>query len=159
MTEIQDSGIYIIRDAFFEKYGNNRYMKNKQESRPHYYAMAEKSGVLWMVPMSTNVDKYKRLIYESERRHGSGNCVHYLIAPIYGKDRAFIICDMFPVLPEHVLRPYNINNVPYVLENKNIKKNIRVKALAYLNMVERGVLHSPLNIIETKAALLKSRKN
>ena len=45
MTEIQDSGIYIIRDAFFEKYGNNRYMKNKQESRPHYYAMADKSGV------------------------------------------------------------------------------------------------------------------
>lgn len=46
MREIEPSGLYIIRDSFFEQYGNDRYMQNKGENRPHYYAVRDKSGVL-----------------------------------------------------------------------------------------------------------------
>lgn len=34
MREIEPSGLYIIRDSFFEQYGNDRYMQNKGENRP-----------------------------------------------------------------------------------------------------------------------------
>lgn len=154
MEDIKKSGLYIVSDEFFKKYPNKRYMDNKGENRPHYYAIADKAGILWLIPLSSRVEKYKRLIQENEARHGAGKCVHYVVAPIYGKERAFIICDMFPVLPKYILRAYKVNNTPYILQNKNIRKNIEEKANAYLNMVERGVLHSPLNIMNVKKKLL-----
>lgn len=159
MKEIHEAGLYIVSDDFFKQYPSDRYMDNKGGSRPHYYAIADKSGVLWMIPLSTRVEKYQRLIQAAEKRHGKGNCIHYLIAPIYGKDRVFIICDMFPVLPEHILRPYKIGGCPYILESKGIRKAVRTKAMAYLNMVERGVMSSPLHIMETKEKLLKKTES
>lgn len=147
-----------MSDSFFEQYANSRYMDNKAEKRPHYFAIPDKTGVLWMIPLSSRVEKYKALIQVAESKHGRGRCVKYMVLPIYGKDRAFLICDMFPVLPEHVLRPYTLNGSPYVMRNKKICNEIRRKALAYLNMVESGALHSDLDILETKAKLLKHKE-
>lgn len=155
MKEIENSGFYIISDTFFRDYPNNRYMDNKGENRPHYYAIADPSGILWMIPLSSRIDKYRRLIQVAEERHGVGKCINYFIAPICGKERAFLICDIFPVLPEYILRPYEINNSPYILQNRNIQKQIHSKAKAYLNMVERGVLKSPLDIMSMKHKLLE----
>lgn len=153
MREIQNAGLYIIKDSFFEDYPSSSYMENKHERRPHYYAIKDRSGLLWMVPLSTQVDKYRRLIQQSEERHG--NCVYYHLAPIYGKTRAFIICDMFPVTEDYILRPYVIGSTPYVVQNSEVRRIIREKAFSYLNMVEHGVLHSPLNVLETRRQLLE----
>lgn len=67
---------------------------------------------------------------------------------------------------------FNVNSkhlVPYIpmakargltaYIDKGVRKAIRVKAMAYLNMVEHGVLHSPLNITETKAKLLEKKNS
>lgn len=153
MREIEPSGLYIIRDSFFEQYGNDRYMQNKGENRPHYYAVRDKSGVLWMIPLSSQAEKYRGLIRKSEEKYGRGRCVMYVVLPIYGKDRAFLICDMFPVLPSHILRPYTIDGKPYILENTKLQALIKSKARAYLNMVERGVLKSPLDILSAREKL------
>lgn len=159
MKEIKKSGLYIVSDSFFERYPNKRYMDNKSENRPHYYAITDKTGILWLIPLSSRVEKYRRLIQENEEKHGIGNCIHYVLAPIYGKERAFIICDMFPILPKYILRAYTVNNIPYILQNKNIRKTIEEKANTYLNMVDRGVLHSPLDIMHVKKKLLMELEN
>lgn len=155
MAEIKTSGLYIVSDQFFKDYPNDRYMDNKCESRPHYYAVQDNDGIFWMIPLSTKVAKYRDKINDTEKMHGVGSCFMYCIAPIHGQDRALLICDMFPVSEKYILRPYTIGGLPYVVQNKNIQKAIRTKAMRYLSLVKRGVLSSPLNILETKRKLIE----
>lgn len=153
MKEIQNAGLYIIRDEYFAEFANDKFMFNKNENRPHYYAIKDKTGILWMIPLSTKVEKYRRLIENTEKKHKK--CVYYHTAPIYGKMRAFVICDMFPVTEEYILRPYKIGNSDYVVMNKNIKQAVYEKARSYLSMVESGALCSPLNILDIRRKLLE----
>ena len=131
-------------------------MSNKKESRPHYYAVQDSDGIFWMIPLSTKVDKYRSKIIETEKRLGTHSCFMYHIAPIHGKERAILICDMFPVSEKYILRPYTIGGQPYVIKNENIRKAINTKAKRYLSMVKRGQLSSPLDILATKQKLLSN---
>lgn len=158
MENIEISGLYIISDQYFADFPNDRHMDNKGEARPHYYAVQDSDGIYWMIPLSTKVEKYRTKIAATESIHGNGSCVMYCIAPIHGQDRAILICDMFPVTEQYILRPYTIGGVPYVVRNKNIQKAIRTKAMRYLSLVKRGVLTSPLNILVTKQQLLDAQK-
>lgn len=84
--------------------------------------------------------------------------LHVCIAPIHGQERAILICDMFPVPQQYILRPYTIGGVPYVVKNETIRKVISTKAKRYLSLVKRGQLKSTLNILQTKEKILKAEK-
>lgn len=157
MEKIEISGLYIISDQYFTDFPNDRYMQNKGEARPHYYAIQDSDGVYWMIPLSTRVEKYSKKIEDTERTHGKGSCFMYCIAPIHGQDRAILICDMFPVSEKYILRPYTISGQAYIIRNESIRKAISTKAKRYLSMVKRGILKSPLNILETKSKILNSK--
>lgn len=157
MDKIEISGLYIISDQFFTDYPNDNYMQNKGEARPHYYAIKDDDGIFWMIPMSTKVDKYRAKIKDTELKHGKNSCFMYYIAPIYGKERAILICDMFPVTEKYILRPYTIDGTPYIVQNKKICKDINTKAKRYLSMVKRGIIASPLNVMSTKAKLIVNK--
>ncbi len=158
MEKIEISGLYIISDQYFTDYPNDRHMDNKGEARPHYYAIQDNDGIYWMIPLSTKVEKYRAKIAATEKSHGNGSCIMYCIVPIHGQDRAILICDMFPVTEEYILRAYTIGGTPYVIRNKNIQKTIRTKAMRYLSLVKQGILQSPLNIMEVKKQLMDSQK-
>lgn len=155
MKNIEPSGLYIISDQYFADFPNDRHMENKGEARPRYYALQDSDGIFWMIPLSIKVEKYRAKILQTEKEHGTGSCFMFCLASIYGQDRAVLICDMFPVSEKYILRPYTIGGKPYVIQNQAIKKQIRTKAMRYLSLVKRGILKSPLNILETKENLLK----
>jgi len=155
MARIEINGLYIIDDKFFVDFPNERYMQNKGEARPHYYAIQDNDGVYWMIPLSSKVEKYRQKIAATEKAKGAGSCFLYYIAPISGKERAILICDMFPVSEKYILRPYTIDGQPYIVRNSTIQKSIRRKAMKYLNLVQRGILKSPLDILETKRKLIE----
>ena len=159
MKDIEPCGLYIISDRYFSDYPNERYMDNKKESRPHYYAIRDNDGILWMIPLSSKVEKYKVKIENTERIHGSNSCILCCIVPIHGTDRAVLICDMFPITDEYILRAFTIDGVPYVIQNKNIQKAIHKRAMRYLSLVKRGVLKSSLNILETREKLLEKKSS
>lgn len=158
MDKIEISGLYIISDQYFVDYPNERHMQNKGEARPHYYAIQDNDGIFWMIPLSTKVEKYREKISATEKAHGKGSCIMFCLAPIHGQERAILICDMFPVPEEYILRPYTISGIPYVIRNESIRKTITTKAKRYLSLVKRGVLKSPLNIMETKEKIIQNKK-
>ena len=57
MKDIEPCGLYIISDQYFLDFPNERYMDNKKESRPHYYAIRDNDGIFWMIPLSSKVEK------------------------------------------------------------------------------------------------------
>lgn len=154
MSKPTSSGIYIISDQYFADYPNNRYMQNKDENRPHYYAI-EDGDLFWMVPLSSKVDKYRRKISDIEAKSGTGNCFMFVIAKVSGRERAFLIADMFPVTEEYISRPYMVGGVPLVIQNQAVQAEIRKKANRFLSMVKRGLVKSPVNALSTKAQILK----
>lgn len=155
MKEIETSGLYIIKDEYFSDFPNPKYMDNKGESRPHYYAVKDNDGLYWMIPISSKVEKFRAKIAEVEAKAGAGNCFLFAVAPVSGRERAFIISEMFPVTEDYILRPYTVKGKPLVIQNTEIQKMVRTKALRFLKMVDRGLVKSPLNVTETKNKLLK----
>lgn len=64
--------------------------KIKSERRHHYYALKDKSGIIWLIPMSTQVENYKRKIEREEIKRGKGNCIYYHIGKLPEK-REFLL--------------------------------------------------------------------
>lgn len=60
---MEKTGFYITKDKYFEDV-NEPYLKgNKEGNRPHYYCFEDsKSGIYWLIPMSSRLEKYKRII-------------------------------------------------------------------------------------------------
>ena len=63
--------LYFIKDEFFEIVGEEYLKMNKDDTqRPHYYAFKDSStNLLWVIPCSRQVDKYKAII-ENKKKNG-----------------------------------------------------------------------------------------
>ena len=60
---------YFVKDEFFDIINDSELMKNKENGikRPCYFCFKSKENdkIIWFVPVSTKVDKYKK-IYENK---------------------------------------------------------------------------------------------
>lgn len=154
MTSYTEHGLYIIKDEYFDRFPNQYWVLNKSESRPFYYAIRDKHGLLWMIPLTTKTDRIREKIKRDESRRGKGNCIYYDVGQIAGTERGFKIGDMFPITEMYILRPYTINAVAYVVEDSSLIERIQKKARRYLSLVESGAIRSSVNILEIRAMLL-----
>ena len=65
---VKKSGFYIIKDKFFEDMFDPYLKGNKSENRPHYYCFEDdEAGLYWMIPLSSRIDKYQRIIENKEK--------------------------------------------------------------------------------------------
>jgi hypothetical protein len=58
----QKGYVYHIKDEYFEKVQDDSLMQNKENGtyRPTFYCLQDdKTSLLWMVPLSSRVQKYK----------------------------------------------------------------------------------------------------
>lgn len=133
--------IYSISNEFFKKFKNENLMKNKVSNegtilyRPCYLALNdEKPNIFWMIPISSNVSKYKNIIQSKIDKYGKCNTI--VIGTLFRKERAYLIQNMFPVSKEY-LKSYFNNSV--IIDNATkelvIKNTITIKNLVfYKNM-------------------------
>ena len=60
----QEGYVYHIKDEYFEKVQDGHLMQNKENGtyRPTFYCLRdEKTSLLWMVPLSSRVQKYNTI--------------------------------------------------------------------------------------------------
>jgi len=152
--DLVEHGLYIIKDEFFVRFPYARWNWNKEENRPCYYAVKDKSGVYWMIPMTTQVEGLKAKIKKAEEKYGEGNCIYYHVGIVAGKERGFKIGNMFPVTERYVLRAYEIFNHPYVIETANLNDALRSRAMKYLSLVRSGKARSDCDMISIMHMLL-----
>lgn len=152
--EVEEHGLYIIKDSYFEEYPGHGWMWNKNESRPHYYAIKDKAGVFWMIPMSSKVDNYREKISRVEAQRGAGNCLYYEIGQIAGRERAFIISSMLPVTEDYISHPYTINKQHYVVRNERLIRSLYSKSMRYLKLLEQGVMKDQNHVLYIRNQLV-----
>lgn len=125
---MKKTGFYIIKDEFFECM-NDPYLKgNKSGNRPHYYCLEDSSeGIYWMIPLSSRIDKYKRIMEKKEKNGKPCDILH--IAKLdNNRESAFLIQDMFPITEEYIDRKYTICGKHLTLTSEHTVKEIERKA-------------------------------
>lgn len=62
--EIKPGYVYHIKDEYFDKVEDKTLMRNHEngKARPTYFCVKEeKNEILWFIPMSSKVEKYKKI--------------------------------------------------------------------------------------------------
>lgn len=106
--KVQTGYLYHIKDEFFDKINNNGLMINHENghSRPSYLAIKD-NDILWFIPLSTKVDKYKAIIEKKVKKYGS--CRTILIKRIAEREQAILIQNAFPTLEKYIQSRHTID--------------------------------------------------
>ena len=106
--KIQTGYLYHIKDEFFNRINSKELMINHKNghSRPSYLAIKDKE-ILWFIPLSTKIAKYKCIVEKKAKKYGS--CKTILIKKIAGKEQVILIQNAFPTLEKYIQSTHTID--------------------------------------------------
>lgn len=106
--KIQTGYLYHIKDDFFDKVNDKGIMINHENghSRPSYLTIKD-GKILWFIPLSSKVDKYKPIINKKVEKYGS--CKSILIKKIADKESVVLIQNAFPTINKYVKSKHTID--------------------------------------------------
>ena len=129
--EIKTGYLYHIKDEYFEVVNDESLMQNheKGKKRPTYFTIKEKN-ILWFIPISSKIDKYKKIIDRKISKYGFCNTI--LIEKIFNEESAILLQNAFPTLKKYIDHVHTVDGKParvpekleeIILENfKNLMK-------------------------------------
>ena len=137
------TGFYIIKDSFFEDMSDPYLKGNKEGNRPHYYCFEDmNTGIYWVIPLSSRIDKYKRIM-EKKVKAGKPCDILHIVKLDDSHESAFLIQDMFPVIDEYIEREYTIAGNHLMLTSEHTARTIEQKARKVMGMLKRGIKFTP----------------
>jgi hypothetical protein len=143
MGEFVAGRLYFIKDDFFEFVGDEYLKMNKQDTqRPHYYAFKDSNtSLLWVIPCSRQIDKYKKIIKGKEKAGKKHD--HIQIIKVNGIEQAFLYQDMFPIIEKYIKNPYIKQDV--YMEIKDPKKITAIEnnARTIIKLMRHGIRFTP----------------
>lgn len=103
--------LYHIKDDFFDKLKNYELMINRENghSRPSYLEIKD-NDILWFIPLSTKVSKYKPMIENEIKKYGS--CKTIMIKRIADRNQVILIQNVFPTLEKYVKNLHTVEGKP-----------------------------------------------
>lgn len=119
--KIKTGYLYHIKDDFFEKINDDNLMQNheKGKKRPTYFTIQEED-ILWFIPISSKVEKYKKIVESKKEKYGFCNTI--LIEKIFENESAILIQNAFPTLEKYIDHVHTVDGkparVPEALEEK-----------------------------------------
>lgn len=135
--KIETGYLYHIKDDFFSLVNDSKLMANHEygKKRPTYFTFVE-DEILWFVPLSSKIEKYKKIINNKIEKYGKCNTI--LIRNILGKETAILLQNTFPTLEKYIDHIHTRKGKPYKVPNDlkdeilyNFKKKIKLKKKGY----------------------------
>lgn len=154
-----DNGhFYFVDDQYFIDFPDNKLMKNKEilngktHGRPCFYAFLDsKSGLYWMIPISSQVSKFKVIYARKIKRYHS--CDTIVFGEVLGHEKAFLIQNMFPISQKYISSEYvnGPSNVPVRISGP-FEKNLvnKAKRVLALHRQNRNLIFPDVLSIEAK---------
>lgn len=155
--EFVQFGLYKVKDQYFTDFPSNRHMLNKHESRPYYLSVKENNGIIWLIPISSKVEKYREKISADEKKYGE--CLRYHIFRFMKESRAALIGNMIPVTEEYIKGEFTISNRHYIVRDEESIKAIKKRSARYLSLVRAGKLRPYVDILEIERKLCNRMAN
>ena len=136
--EYKKGYLYHIKDEYFAKANDDKLMQNKEGGsfRPTFYCYRdEKTSQLWMVPLSSRVEKYRA--YHDKRVKKYGSCLTIVIGDYAGRESAFLLQNMFPITEYYIDHIHLVKDVPTPV-SRAISKAIETNLKQLLRLHRRG---------------------
>ena len=155
--KIQTGYLYHIKDEFFEKYNDGKLMTNHEagRARPTYFTIKD-DNILWFIPLSSKVDKYKRIYFEKLKKYKA--CDTIIIGKILNKDTAILIQNAFPTLEKYIDHVHTYKGKPIKVSNYLQKRILKKFNLCFLDKTKRKKLFF-VDVDKLKRKLLLEMKN
>ena len=147
--------LYFINDEYFEKYkaDSNSIGKGEGHGRPCYYSFSD-GEISWMVPISSQVNKYESLYEKSMKKYGVCDTLSRIY--VKGNLNFALIQNMIPVIDKYIDNVYLDSNTNKPVEiNDKKKKEINAKVRKVLRLSEAGKKLTFTPIQEFKTQLLE----
>jgi hypothetical protein len=155
---IRPGHVYYVDDSFFEDAMDPTLMQNKgNRKRPLYYCSRdEQTGLLWLVPMSTQTEKYKAIYDKNIARYG--RCLTIVFDMFDGKLNAFLLQNMAPVLEKYITSVHSRRGIPVTVHSKTqeiIETNI--KELLKLRHANLRVVFTDIEGVKERMLSIRER--
>jgi len=134
-SDIKPGYVYHIKDSYFDLAQDDKLMRNREGGayRPTYYCLKdEKTGLLWVIPMSRRTEKYEGFMKKDIARYGE--CLKIVIGEYTGIKAVFLLQNMFPVLPKYIDHAHLVKQTPIAVD-------LRLQAIINRNFRELLHLH------------------
>ena len=150
----------FLSDQYYIDFPDENLMKNKEVisgqsfDRPCFFAFqdTQSKDILWLIPISSKYDKYKKVYDKSVSRYGF--CTTIRFGKVLGTQAAFLIQNMCPATEKYIREIYvDKNNTPINIDNR-IVQDVVVNAKDVLGRVNRGARLIFPNVMGIKKALL-----
>ncbi len=136
--EIKKGYVYHIKEEYFNVVKDKTLMRNHEngKARPTYFCVKEKkSDILWFIPMSSKVEKYKEIRDKKIKKYG--NCDTILIEKFLGQDSVFLLQNMFPTIEKYVDHVHIINGVEAKVIDK-VAKELENNFYKIMGLIKQG---------------------
>ena len=109
--KIETGYLYHIKDEFFDIINDENLMTNHErgKKRPTYFTIKDKD-ILWFIPLSSKVEKYKKIIDNKIKKYGSCNTI--LIRNIFNNESVILFQNAFPTLEKYIDHVHTVNGAP-----------------------------------------------
>jgi len=153
---------YFLTDRYFTDFPDPQLMRNKESmegslhDRPCFYAFRDnRTGLYWMIPFSSKVDKFKTIYQKKIKRYGK--CDTLLFGDVLGHEKAFLIQNMCPVTPKYIKNQYMdaAAGLPVRLDGAFERKLIQ-QASRVLALQRKGIQLIFPDVLAIEKALLEN---
>ncbi len=120
----------------------------KGKKRPTYFTIKDKD-ILWFIPISSKVDKYKKIINKKIERYGFCNTI--IIRKIADADAAILLQNAFPTLEKYIDHVHTVDGVPLIVPT-DLQNEIKSLFKNMIGLKKRGT-----NLFFTDIDSLKQR--
>ena len=132
--KIETGYLYHIKDEFFDVVNDENLMTNheKGKKRPTYFTIKDKD-ILWFIPLSSKVEKYKKIVDKKVEKFGFCNTI--LIENVFDKKTAILLQNAFPTLEKYIDHVHTVDGklakIPEALGKiilENFKNLLKLKS-------------------------------
>jgi hypothetical protein len=154
---IMDVGhFYFIDDSYFLTFPDPYLMSNKDtvsgipHDRPCFYSFIDPStNLFWMIPISSQIAKYKKVHAQKIARWGKCLTIHF--GDVLGYTKAFLIQNMCPVSNKYIKGEYidHAAGIPVRINSPLEQKIIQdAKQVLFLTRQGKKLIFPDVLIIE-----------
>jgi len=134
---------YFVDDSFFEKV-QDPYLKINYEYsyRPHYFPFVdENTGLLWLVPCSSRVEKFEKIIAKKKEKHKPVDAIK--IVTLFDDKTVLLFQDMFPVTEKYIKNEYIKGGHSVKIADPDTVAMLEKTAAKIVKMIHKGVKFTP----------------
>ena len=155
--EVKTGYLYHIKDEYFNVVNDENLMQNheKGKKRPTYFTIKDKE-ILWFIPISSKVEKYRNIIDKKIKKYGFCNTI--IIRKIADEDAAILLQNAFPTLEKYIDHVHTIDGVPFKVPT-DLQSEIKSMFKNMLGLKKRGTNLFFTDIDKIKQLMLDESSN